>query len=73
MCFYLAMNNGWQMPGQAHSAAMEWRRSTGRSQVCAVPPLQSSEGPHSLTVRAFRMCASRTRRRPRSGRASLQR
>jgi len=38
-----AMSNGWQMPGQTSSVAGEWRRSTGRSQTCALPPLRIEE------------------------------
>src|SRR6478735_9833827 len=45
VCFDPGMSNGWQMPWQVPCAAGEWRRSTGRAQICAVPPLQKSEGP----------------------------
>ena len=32
------MSNGWQMPWQVPLATGEWRRPTGRAQMCAVPP-----------------------------------
>ena len=39
--FDLVMSNGWQMPGQTPSGTGESQWSTGRAQICAVPPLQS--------------------------------
>ncbi len=38
-CFDPDMSNGWQMPWQAPCAAGEWGDSTGRAQVCGLPPL----------------------------------
>jgi hypothetical protein len=44
------MRNGWQMPGQTANDAGDRRRSIGRAQVCAVPPLHFRPAIAGLTI-----------------------